>query len=82
MPYITVDDRLALQSRDARTVGELNFNITCLLDAFISQNGLTYTAINNAIGALECAKLELYRRVAVPYEEKKRSENGEVYVNV
>jgi len=35
--------------------------------------------INEVIGVLECAKLELYRRVAAPYEERKRIENGEVY---
>lgn len=39
----------------------------------------SYTKINEAIGVLECAKLELYRRVAVPYEEAKRLEHGDVY---
>jgi len=33
----------------------------------------------DAIGALECAKLELYRRVAAPYEDTKIAENGDVY---
>ena len=31
------------------------------------------------MGALECAKLELYRRVAAPYEDVKIMENGDVY---
>jgi hypothetical protein len=31
---------------------------------------MRYHHINTAIGALECAKLELYRRVAAPYEDK------------
>ena len=31
------------------------------------------------IGVLECAKLELYRRVAAPYEDDKIDENGDVY---
>lgn len=31
------------------------------------------------VGALECAKLELYRRIAIPYEEQKIQENGDVY---
>jgi len=35
--------------------------------------------INAIIGALECAKLELYRRVAAPYEDDKIAENGDVY---
>ena len=29
--------------------------------------------------ALECAKLELYRRLAAPYEDEKRKETGDVY---
>lgn len=40
---------------------------------------LSYADINEAIGALECAKLELYRRIAVPYENRKLAENGDVY---
>lgn len=31
------------------------------------------------IGALECCKLELYRRIAAPYEDIKIGENGDVY---
>jgi hypothetical protein len=30
-------------------------------------------------GALECCKLEFYRRVAVPYEDQKIKSNGDVY---
>lgn len=30
-------------------------------------------------GALECCKLEFYRRVAVPYEDRKIKLNGDVY---
>jgi len=39
----------------------------------------TYSKINEAIGILECAKLELYRRVAAPYEDVKLRANGDVY---
>jgi len=42
--------------------------------------GLTYQTINDVIGALEGAKMEFYRRVAVPYEEGKIILNGDVYV--
>ena len=38
-----------------------------------------YARINELIGVLECAKLELYRRIAVPYEDTKIAENGDVY---
>ncbi len=31
------------------------------------------------MGALEGSKLEFYRRIAAPYENKKMKENGDVY---
>ena len=31
------------------------------------------------VGVLECAKLELYRRMAAPYEDEKIEDNGDVY---
>ncbi len=34
---------------------------------------------NAVVGALECAKLELYRRMVAPYENGKIAENGDVY---
>jgi hypothetical protein len=34
---------------------------------------------NDVIGALECCKLELYRRMVAPYENTKIKENGDVY---
>ena len=33
----------------------------------------------SAIGALEAAKLEFYRRVVAPYEDQKMLDNGDVY---
>lgn len=85
MPYITPEDRPELDpleekpTREAMTPGELNFQLTALVDAYLAGN-LDYQAINDVIGALECAKMELYRRIAVPYEEHKRRLNGDVYV--
>jgi hypothetical protein len=90
MPYIDkarrpqLDPTLALPDgglpiSPAQNAGELNFQITKLADQFVKMNGSNYTAINAAIGALECAKLELYRRVAAPYESTKLAQNGDVY---
>jgi hypothetical protein len=62
------------------TAGELNYAITRLVDDYLKARGdLRYAHINEVIGALECAKLELYRRVAAPYEDGKRHETGDVY---
>lgn len=64
----------------AENVGELNFQITRLCDDFVERTGGTnYGRINAVIGALECAKLEFYRRIAAPHEDTKRNENGDVY---
>ena len=59
--------------------GVLNYCITSLLNEVLKTNGLKYRNINELIGVLECAKLELYRRVASPYEDVKKDSNGDVY---
>ena len=86
MPYIKKERRRELSVPadwpmigHAQDVGELNYQITCLVDDFISRKKLKYSEINSAIGVLECAKMELYRRIAAPYEDKKCEENGDVY---
>lgn len=82
MPYITPKDRNSLINDDGgrypETAGELNYLFTMLIDTYLTANK-NYQAINDCLGALEGCKLELYRRVAAPYEDKKIKENGEVY---
>ena len=84
MPYIDPERRNVLEdsARKPETAGELNYLITRLVDSYLMMKGVSYRNINEAIGALECAKLELYRRVAAPYEDEKSRVNGEVYVAV
>lgn len=82
MPYLEQGIRASLEDgRVPSEAGELNYLVTRLCDAFLMKTGLSYKNLNQAIGALECAKLELYRRVASPYEDKKLIANGEVYVS-
>jgi hypothetical protein len=83
MPYLEKGVRASMdQGRVPKEAGELNYLVTRLCDAFLMETGLSYKNINQAIGALESAKLELYARIARPYEEKKCRENGEVYISV
>ena len=84
MPYVDAEARLALDSGAKPTsAGELNYLVSKLADDYLVQKGgLRYTHINEVIGVLECAKLELYRRVAVPYEDVKMSETGDVYESI
>jgi hypothetical protein len=80
MPYIPEIDRPMLSAGkfDPKTPGELNFMFTRISDLYL-KGDLSYSKINEVIGALECCKLELYRRIAAPYEDVKIIENGDVY---
>jgi hypothetical protein len=79
MPYIKQEDRTRVALDGATNPGELNYAITLLVRSYMKRKGLSYTTINDVVGALEGAKLEFYRRVAAPYEETKIKSNGDVY---
>ena len=81
MPYVDKEARARLDQGGApENPGELNYVITRCVDEYLSQKGpIRYAAINEVIGVLECAKLELYRRIAVPYEDAKKEQSGDVY---
>lgn len=86
-------DRLCVQIHRLRettgkgVAGFANYSITRLLLKLLGVKDLTnippigshdYDRINEAIGMLECCKLELYRRLAAPYEDTKIEQNGDV----
>lgn len=79
MPYIKQRDKYRLRHQDSTpcSAGELNFLITELCNEFIDTKN--YAKLNEVIGVLECAKLEFYRRIVAPYEDKKIEQNGDVY---
>lgn len=90
MPYIEQQRRKWLRPESeitapnvgeitALNVGDLNYQITNLVLEYVEFRGLSYQTINDVIGVLECAKQEFYRRVAAPYEDRKKEENGDVY---
>lgn len=81
MPYISPEARARLAAGGRpENAGELNYLLTRIVDRYLRDRGeVRYQHLNDAIGALEGAKLELYRRIAGPYEDAKRGENGEVY---
>ena len=82
MPYIEnksgIREVLLDGQISPRNVGELNYLITRLCHTYIERHGLSYATCNDVTGVLECAKMELYRMVAAPYEDKKKRENGSV----
>ena len=87
MPYIPDTQRndihndLLAEGLDfwPENAAELNYIVSELINNFLSQKGLNYSNVNEMIGALECCKMELYRVVATPYEDRKMQENGPVY---
>lgn len=79
MPYIPQEDRGALFHRIVSTPGELNYLLTMGITVYLKEKGLSYQTINDINGALEGAKIEFNRRVTAPYEDRKISENGDVY---
>ena len=84
MPYVRQLEREAVDKLINHLItiighnGQLNYVISRLCHGFIECRGVKYTRINEVIGVLECAKLELYRQIAAPYEDVKKNENGSV----
>lgn len=90
MPYIKEEDRqtfmvgpegatYGVYLSGIDTPGKLNYLLTTVCDAYMKRGHKSYQEINDIVGALECAKMEFYRRIAIPYEEIKIKENGDVY---
>jgi hypothetical protein len=87
MPYIVKDKRAKLDPAvrsladafrslddEGNFAGNLNYAVSKLLmTLYPSAN---YQRFNDMIGALECCKLELYRKRIAPYEDIKERENG------
>lgn len=83
MPYIKQSDRARIlgslfDDLELRSPGDLNYLFTHISKIYLRTNGINYQRINDIIGALEGCKLELYRRIVVPYENAKMEENGDV----
>ena len=87
MPYIPQTQRTDIDSNlmgkginwTPENAGELNFLVSTFIANYIRAKGLKYAVVNEMIGALECAKLELNRVIIGPYEDIKIAENGPVY---
>lgn len=63
--------------------GILNYTFSSLADVIVTSNKEVewrYFLINRIIGVFECIKLEFYRRLAGPYEDKAIEKNGDIDV--
>lgn len=96
MPYITSEFRekldpaiyaLAMELKNlyhdnlvaTDWLGQMNYAITKLLVTF-THDMHSYATICAVDGILANVGREYYRRIAVPYENDKKNENGEVFV--
>lgn len=88
MPYIPVESRgTFVQSlRVPQSPGELNYLLTSICLWFLQEGRVTaenrehptYWDYNDVIGALECCKLEMYRRAVAPHEDAAAQKNGDL----
>ena len=82
MPYLektrreVLDNKLICPDKG----GDINYLVTQLCQTFLELKGESYATYNEIVGALECCKLELYRRKVAIYEQKKAFENGDVWL--
>ncbi len=82
MPYLTKELKTYIayhENNSPADPGQLNYLVTLTVIKYLRYKGLKYIGVNDVVGALESAKLEFYRRIAAPYEDKKIIENGDVY---
>jgi len=87
MPYIDQRNRNPLDIRleplmafqpSQWTAGELNYVLTKIANAWLGWD-YDYDRLSDVIKSFECAKLEFYRKMVVPYENGKADKNGDVY---
>jgi len=77
-PYITPLFNELIDDGGPVDDGEMNYVITRLLMHWWTINPC-YARISDILGCLSAVAREFYRKVAVPYENDKAAENGEVY---
>jgi len=83
MPYIKQENRskyfdhAQAIAKEATVAGDLNYAITEMVHAYIRKKGVSYAVLNEVIGALECSKIELYRRQVAGYEDTCIEKNGD-----
>ena len=79
MPYVDQESRhKLLEGKNPETSGELTYVIYSEILKYLDTKGSNWQAYSDILGALEGAKLEIYRRRVAPHEDSKIQENGDV----
>ena len=88
MPYIDKSARGVIETQMRLPLidnaGQLNYCMTRLAQHYLEcQAGVTgeyrYQHFNDIVGAMECCKAELYRRLIAKLEDRKCELNGDVF---
>lgn len=81
MPYLPIDRKADLEFGEIfpETAGDLNYAVTMQCLDFLDRSEGRYADYATIVGALECAKLEFYRRALAVYEDECIEHNGDVY---
>lgn len=59
--------------------GELNYVLSRAIKQYIEYHGLRYRTLNDIVGVLAALSMEVYRRLAAPYEDDRLHLNGDVF---
>lgn len=84
MPYIKRWRRELLPKRFFSNLfgdpvaGDMNYLFSTICKEYMDGFGESYQSYQDCIGALECAKLELYVRHVRPYEDHAIATNGDI----
>lgn len=80
LPYIPQSDRerIGAWQGEAMNVGDLTYVLYKECVRYLKNSSGRYADRAEIIAALECAKLEFYRKHIAPYEDKKIALNGDV----
>jgi len=81
MPYVKPEVRERIDRGGIpENTSELDYALSRIVNGYLMRKErVAYAELNEAVGALECAKLELYRRLLAPYEDEKIAQNGDVF---
>lgn len=83
MPYIKENDRDFFNPSldeivdSIQNPGDVCYCVYYMLKK-VFEKDKKFKTISSLIGEIECAKMEFYRRIVVPYEDKKIIENGDI----
>jgi hypothetical protein len=92
MPYITQEKRLKIEpglsiaNEGIENTGDLCYAIFWLMKDYAyfppgtegPTSRMNFASASSVLAAVECAKLEFYRRFVAPYEDIKMHTNGDV----